>query len=258
MSTRLRDASILKPLDLLLELGRVNEAEHLAFEMQEMRPCGRALKRLALIKMVKGQSAAASVFLRVLRDDLVWGRWAEGYLQRLTTDPDLADDEDIQRIRRFMILKDDMQETSRFFADGRGLVDFGGWLLHLLKRNNENRMAFEYLMAICLQQRNLRGIAVVSSFLDGLPYSETPPLYEEAALIWLLESPDSHRNVEVTGSEVFFCGRQISAPTMSRFRRLREIVSSSGGINDNAKSAAAREFGDSYFYYYYFAPEGRS
>jgi hypothetical protein len=253
-----RDASIFKPIDLLLELGRLNEAEHLAFEMQEMRPCGRALKRLALITMAKGQSAAASVFLRVLRDDLVWGRWADGYLQRLATDPQLANDVDIQRIRRFMILEDDMDETSRFFAEGQGLVDFGGWLLNLLKRNNENRMAFEYLMAMCLQNRNLSGIDTVSSFLDGFSYPETPPLYEEAAIVCLLESPDSHKNIVTTGSEVFFCGRQISEATMKKYHRLQEIVKSSGGIKKKVKSAVAHEFGDSYFYYYYFAPGGRS
>ena len=55
--------------------------------MLEMRPSGGTLKRLALVKMIKGQPAAASVFLNVLRDDLVWGRWAEGYLQRLASGP---------------------------------------------------------------------------------------------------------------------------------------------------------------------------
>ncbi len=208
--------------------------------------------------MVKGQSAAASVFLRVLRDDLVWGGWADRYLQRLATDPQLADDEDIQRMRRVMLLEDDMDETSRFFADGQGLVDFGGWLLHLLKRNNENRMAFEFLMAMCLQQRNLRGIDMVSSFLDGFSYPETPPLYEEAALICQLESHDGHKNIVTTGSEVFFCGRQISEATMKKYRRLLAIVKSAGGSKENAKSAVAHELGDSYFYYYYFAPGGPS
>ena len=69
-----------KPFDLLLELGRVNDAEHVAMEMLEMRPTGAALKRLALAKMIKGQPANARVVLNMLRDDLVWGRWAERIL----------------------------------------------------------------------------------------------------------------------------------------------------------------------------------
>ena len=89
-----------KPFDLLLELGRVNEAEHVALEMLEDAPCGGTLKRLALVKLIKGQTAAARVVLQVLRDDLVWGRWADEYLHRLAADPTLAGDDEIQRMRR--------------------------------------------------------------------------------------------------------------------------------------------------------------
>ncbi len=54
-----RAALMRKPFDFLLELGCVNEAEHVALEMLEAAPCGGTLKRLALVKLVKGQTAAA-------------------------------------------------------------------------------------------------------------------------------------------------------------------------------------------------------
>ncbi len=102
-----RAALMRKPFDLLLELGRVNEAEHVALEMLEVSPCGGTLKRLALVKLIKGQTAAAGVVLQVLRDDIVWGRWAEAYLHRVAADPTLVRDDEIQQIRRLMVVEDD-------------------------------------------------------------------------------------------------------------------------------------------------------
>ncbi|MCY2930642.1 MAG: DUF6057 family protein [Planctomycetota bacterium] len=62
--------------ELLIGLGRVNNAEHAAHEMLEIAPTGKALKHLALVKLVKGETDAARVVLNVLEDDLVWGEWA--------------------------------------------------------------------------------------------------------------------------------------------------------------------------------------
>ncbi len=243
-----------KPCDLLLELGRVNEAEHFAIELQEMRPSGGTLKRLALVEMIKGRSAAARVFLNVLRDDLVWGRWAEGYLQRLAKDPDLASDEEIQRTRRMMIVKDDLPLSYRILPDDRKTTDVNVYLLKLLEQNSRNRMAFEYLMAVYLGSGNVAAAIESLSFLDKFSYPAVPPLYEEAALIYGTQHP---KDIKVTNSGVFVRGRRISEPTMSKFRRFRAIVLSCGGLNEKAKSAVARELGDSYLCYYLFYTSGR-
>ena len=135
-----------KPFDLLLELGRVNEAEHVALEMLEESPCGGTLKRLALVKLIKGQTAAAGVVLQVLRDDVVWGRWAEEYLHRVAADPTLADDDEIQQTRRLMIVEDDTPLTGKPGAGGATALP--ALLEKLLERNSGNRMAVEYLMAM--------------------------------------------------------------------------------------------------------------
>jgi hypothetical protein len=232
-----------------LELGRVNEAEHLALELLEMRPCGGTLKRLAMVEMIKGQSAAARVFLQVLRDDLVWGRWAEGYLQRLASDPNLAGDEDIQRTRRMMVSKDDLFLTARLFPDGEHHIDATIYLLKLLEHNSQNRMAFEYLMAIYLGNGDVAAAVESLSFLDSLSYPAIPPLYEEAALIYGTQHP---KDLKATKAGVFVRGRRISEPTMTKFRRFQAIVSSLGGSNEKAKAAVARELGDSYLCYYLF------
>jgi hypothetical protein len=238
-----------KPCDLLLELGRVNEAEHVALEMLELYPTGRTLKRMALVEMIKGRSAAASVFLNVLRDDLIWGRWAEGYLRRLATDPDLAGDEEIQRTRRLMISKDDLPLTGAIGPGNEDTIDICICLLKLLEQNSQNRMAFEYLMAMYLDTGNVQAAAESLSFLDNFSYPAVPPLYEEAVLIYGIQHPEDFK---VTGSGVFFRGRRISESTMDKCRRFQAIVIPYGGPNEKAKSAVARELGDSYFYSYFY------
>jgi hypothetical protein len=251
-----RTPCLCKPCDLLLEMGRVNEAEHLTLEMLEVRPFGGVLKRLALVKLIKGQTAAAHMLLNVLRDDLVWGRWAEQHLQCLAADPQLVDDDEVQRLRGLMISKDDMHLFYTFLPGGGVSFNNKILLLDLLKQNGENRMAFEYLMAICLCDKDLEAVAHLFSFLDGLPYPATPPLYEEALLLYFDTHPDEKREV---GSGVFFRGRQISESTMKRFRRLKEIAAQCGRASEKMRSSVAGELGDTYFYYYYYStPKRRS
>ena len=236
------------PCDLLLELGRVNEAEHMALEMLEARPTGGALQRLALLKMIKGQPDAARLFLNVLQDDLVWGRWAKGYLQRLATDPDLADDEDIQRSRRLMIKEDDLYLIVKMAPDGTLVINFRNMLLSLLKQNSTNRMAFEYLMSACLVTGDLQVAVESFSFLDNISYPAVPTLYEEAALIYGLNHPGE---IKETSSGVFFHGRKISELTLNNYHRFQAIVKRYPGPTEEARAAIMRELGGTYFEYFF-------
>jgi hypothetical protein len=243
-----------KPCDLLLELGRVNEAELLALELLQTYPSSGTLKRLALVKMIKGQSAAARVFLNVLRDDLIRGRWAEAYLQRLATDPDLADDEEIQQKRRLMILEDDVHLVGAIDSSGDFSVDYRVMLLDLLKKNGKNQMAFEYLMAIDLLTCDVESAVESFTYLDNFSYPAIPSHYEEAALIYSIKHPVG---LKTSGSEVSFRGRRISEASLNRYRRFQAIVVPYGGPNESAKSAVARELGDSYFYYYFYGTKNQ-
>jgi hypothetical protein len=243
-----------KPCDLLMELGRVNDAEQLAMEMLEMRPCGGALKRLALAKLVKDQLVDARVVLNVLRDDLVWGQWADQSLRRLAVDPDLAGDEEVQRIRRVMLSKDDLHKTTIFRTNGRVSFRYATAILSLLEQNSKNRMAFEYLMTLCLCNHDVQGVAELFPLLDGLSYPTAPPFYEEALMLYLVKHPAEGRRV---GSECFFHDRKISESTMRKFRRLHEIAVTHSGSDEARRSAVARELADTYFYYFYCVPRKR-
>ncbi len=250
-----RAALMRKPFDLLLELGRVNEAEHVALEMLEESPNGGTLKRLALVKLIKGQTAAAGVVLQVLRDDLVWGRWAEEYLHRVAADPTLAGDDGIQQTRRVMITEDEAPTNSKPSPSGANTALLVLLLLeNSLQRNSGNRMAAEYLLATDLLLGDVPGVAAVLSRFDNAAYPTLPPLYEEALLIHGIEQPGE---LVASGSQISYRGRRISAATVDKFHRFRQIMGLYGGRSEEAQAVVAGELGNSYFYYYYFV-RGRS
>ncbi len=240
-------AMLRKPCSLLLELGRVNEAEHAALELLEMSPTGRTLKRLVMVKLIKNQPAAARIFLNVLRDDLILGRWAERCLGRLESDPGLLGDEDVQRIRRLMIPEDDLGLTCRIAGDGDIILNYPRMLADLLKHNATNRMAFEYLMAMHLLECNVPSAVDLFPCLDRISYPSLPPHYEEAALIYGADHPG---DLVSNADGVSFRGRRISDSTLSKYRRLQAIMNGAGGSIERAGPALARELPGSYFTYY--------
>ena len=110
--------------DLLLRLGRVNEAEHAALEDLEINgPRPETLGRLAIVYMVKGQPAAARVFLTILSRDIVAGQWAADTLRRLEDDPQMASDEDIRRLRSIMPLHDRIITSPKSYSVASDVVN---------------------------------------------------------------------------------------------------------------------------------------
>lgn len=220
--------------DIYLDLGRVNESEHMAHEALEGQgPRPWILERIALVNIGKGRTGVARTFLRALEGDLVYGKWARQRLRRLEADPSLSADEEVARLRRF-----------RPQHAGRGERSIDGMLRALLAKNGRNRMAFEYLMAYYLLTGNLEGVVGKLERVRGLGYSSTPRNYEEAAALYAAIS-----------------GRSVGAPaaseeTVRRLRQFEQALLRQGGDSRAACRALAKDYGDSYFLYYtcYLAP----
>jgi Family of unknown function (DUF6057) len=225
--------------DLDLRLGLVNEAEQEAHEALTVHgPHPEALRRLALVNIVKKQPEAAQVFLNALTHDLVWGTWARGALRRLAVDPGWDADPEVKRIRSVMLT-----------ADGVGLLGnpFEQRCLALLEANPTNRMAFEYLMAYYLLSRQLGGFAAQLPKMRRLNYRGIPRSYEEAILIYEAES----------GKRADRSGRTISSEALQDFTGFLSAASAAGVAGPQAASRAlAPRFGNTYLFYYTFGASG--
>ena len=162
--------------DILFELGRINESEHMAYEALEVfgdRP--RTLKRLVHINVLKGRPEAARRFLAVLERSLLHSRWARRCGRQLDADPKLSGVPVVASLRELMVVRDSIG----------AIADQESMLQGLLETNPRNRMAFEYLMAHYLLTRQLDALVANLHRFDDFDDPRLPRHCEEALVIYL-------------------------------------------------------------------------
>jgi hypothetical protein len=231
--------------DTLMDLGLVNLAEKNLTECLETfgeQPA--ILERLATVNMVKGRTEAARIYLGVLQKTLFHQDWASERLARLDVDPSLAGDSEIQRLRVRYFRPDSPAEfydretmLSALIAPA-GIV---GPQSRSSARANPNRMALEYLMAWHLLKGNLGKVAQQAERLSDFGYTQIPPLWQEAVLIYTYG----------TGKPVDLHGLAIDPELDRRFKNFSGIVKDHGNDRAGAVPALARDYRGSYFFYYY-------
>ena len=220
----------LKKSETYIELGHINLSENgLNESLEEFGERPLILKQLALINMVKGKNGAAKIYLRALGKTLFDADWANKYLTLLQTDPNLATDKEIQRLRSCMVEKDHIASIAR--------EDI---LLDLLEKNPQNRMAFEYLMALYILTCQLERFANNFRRFDDFSYSEIPRIYEEALLL----------HVARTQKPFNLQGRQISMESHRRFKDFNKVFNRYKRNKEAAFNELASNYGNSYFLYY--------
>jgi hypothetical protein len=226
-----------KKFDLYIDIGLMNLAENALTECLVglgERPI--TLQRLALVNMAKGNIDAAKIYLGAVSKTLFYADWANDYIERLQSDPNLSKDKQIQLLRSVMLGQD-----YGFFT-----FSFEKMLLQLLEKNRQNRMAFEYLMAWYLLNRQLDKFVQNFERLNDFDYSEIPPLYEEALLIYAYG----------TGEPVNLYGRQISRESHQRIEDFTRTFNNYKRNKAAAFNELAQKYGDSYFFFYIYGFSG--
>jgi hypothetical protein len=224
--------------DVMMDLGRVNEAEHMAYEsMEDLGDQPHMLRRLVMVYAAKDRPETARIVLGALSTDLVLGSWARAFLDRLRDDPSFAWHEATQRLRPLMVEEDRV-----------GWIEPAELCRDLLARNEGNRMAFEYLMADCLLRRELDDVVAELGKLRDLGFDRLPRSYEEAIL--LLEG--------TTGRPVDTAGWTVSPESVARYREFCRVFDLHAGNRAEARAALAPEFGRTCFYYFTFGTSGDS
>ncbi len=219
-----------KSSNTLYELGHINEAENASYEaLSTLGYYPEGLQRLALINIIKGQTDAARTFLYALSKDFLYEDIAKQYLQRLETDPLLSTDEEIRRLRSFMLVEDSINKTTP---------------KDLLEKNKHNRMAFEYLMAFLLLTGQHAAVANSIGYLDNFDYPQgrIPRHLEEAILLYMA----------MTNKKADTHGRRINTVTIRRFQKFMQHFQRRKHDLQTAAKTLEKEFGDTYYYFYFF------
>lgn len=144
--------SPLPTAEVFYQLGMVNDAERYTFEAQEAIPnyrkSGRLTRRIAQCEIVNGNYAVAAKYLRLLEHSLFYRQWARSQERFLYNDAAVKADPKYGRLRDIRIKHHDY-----LFSDQE--MDQMLGLLLIDNKKYDNRMAYEYLIAYELLQRDL-------------------------------------------------------------------------------------------------------
>ncbi len=219
--------------EIFYHLGFSNEAFRWAFEAMEAKGMNpRSLKRLAVTAIMNGQYDIALKYTRFLKQTLFYKKQA-GYYEKLINNPELIeDDPEIAALKQLIPQKD--------FISFMSQDDIGFY--PLLENHPKNRMAFEYMMASFLLNKNLNGFAANLYRLKELGYSRIPVHFEEAIIIF----------TGVTKKDIVPEGFSISPATQQRFHTYAEILNMYSDNMNMAVKALGRDFGNTFWFYMQF------
>lgn len=168
-------------------LGMVNTAQRFTFEAMEAIPnfnkSGRCFKRLAETNLINGQYEVAAKYLRLLRKTIFYKDWAEDAMTYLYNEEKINAHKEWGWLRQIRYTEDFLfssQETDIML----GL---------LYQHNHRNRMAFEYMLAYVLQQRDLERFMKYYPLGKHAGYDHIPRSYQEALIyVWT----QTHKNFQ--------------------------------------------------------------
>jgi len=218
--------------DLYIDLGLMGQADEVLTEsMVAFRDNPHVLKRLAWVNMISGKHQTARVYLRALQTRLFFGKWAREYLAKLESDPDLKGDAEIQGLRVLM----PRENGARFLATSEMQLQAQ------IQNGRQNKMAFEYLLALYMLRGEMWNVADLAGGIERYDYQQIPVAFEEAILL-----NNKHNNKKISLRRL-----SIRTETKQRFDAFMAVT-----VRHRTKNAAqaelARKFSNTYMYYYFY------
>lgn len=216
------------------KLGLLSESQHWAHEAFEYKGyTSDLLKRLGMIYMLKGNNEAASRYFVNLRNVPFKNSIAENLIRINTNPSEIKQDADLSHIQACMLSEDVVYRGGPSSSQ----------LELLLKRNPENKMAFEYLMAYYLLDGNLEEIYSNVSKFNLFGNSQFPRYIQEALIF------GAAVNQKLDYNQV---KNLINPLIFKRFMEYRQIILNHNGNNSIAKQYLRGSFSDTYWYYFMF------
>jgi len=217
-------------LDLAMELGMVNTAEKIAGELMEnMGAYPEIVYRRALIQIAKGNSEAASVYLKKLSGMALYKKKAERLLcsnntAALFSDPRIAS----MRANR---------DTTDYYLF---TISYTSMLKYLLQSNPGNKMAYDYLMSLYLLNGQLDGFASLILAAPVYGYTSLPRYWGEALCVNQAANPN--------GAMATAALSWVRPETVDRFNTFAQRYLQLANDPEVADKLAPA-FGDSYFFF---------
>jgi hypothetical protein len=219
--------------EILYQLGLTNASQEYAFESMETIPnmgkSVRVIKRLAETNMINGQYKVSEKYLKLLEKTIFYRKWAKGSMDMLNNEEKINNDPDLGEKRKFMVRND------YFFH----IKNIEAVLNRMVKENPENKMAFEYLMAFYMINKDLRNFINLIPVMEKMQYSRVPVSYQEAIMYIIgLNNEDPMTNSP----------QYVSQDTKLRMKAYGDIYTA----YPDAQSRLEKRFSGTYWYYLHF------
>ncbi len=219
--------------EILFQLGLTNASQEYAFESMETIPnmgkSARVIKRLAETNMINGQYKVSEKYLKLLEKTIFYRKWARRSMTLLNNEEKINSDPVWGEKRKFMVRND-------YFFHIRNIEAV---LTRMVKENPGNKMAFEYLMAFYMINKDLRNFINLIPAMERMQYSKVPVSYQEAIMYIIgLNNEDPMTNSP----------QYVSQDTRLRMKAYGDIYTA----YPDAQERLEKRFSGTYWYYLHF------
>ena len=160
--------------EIFFRLGMVNDAERYMFEAQEAIPnyrkSARLTRRIIECEIINGNYKVAAKLLRRLQKTLFYSNWANQMMALLGNEKAINRHPIYGKLRKYREKKQDFLFSDREMDQMLGL---------LFLNDNQNKMAYEYLMCYELLQRDLEKFVQYYPLGRFVGYDHIPRSFQE-------------------------------------------------------------------------------
>lgn len=218
--------------DIFFDLGYVNGSEHWAQEGLTSRgKLPYLMQRMVFTTILGGDEKAAERYLAVLSKSFIYKNWADRYKRLLISNSAVSEDSVLGYIRSRMVSGD-------FMFD----YDSGYLLRTIFHLSPNNKMAFEYLVADLLLEKDLELFFSYLPFFRRLGYQQLPVHVQEALILYMARNP---------GKRLAGGMYQVRSDISQEFMDFSALFFGKyDGDKVKAKSELRWRFGGRYWFYY--------
>lgn len=233
LDTSSRNGSFTMPIsDLYFDLGFMSESLRWAFEAQTLLPNSpRILKRIIEIYVINEKYDLAAKFLNILEKNILYRDWAKKYRDFVTNPETTKNDQKIVEKRKFSPRKEVVN------------LDPLSNLKLLVDTNHNNRLAYDYLLAVCILDGYSDEFLKYVSHYSYYGIKTLPNSWGETLSFLIV------KNKSVPG---FVTNETVSAECINRMKAFNEEMKKYGNNMEQAKIATRQAFENSYWYYLLF------
>jgi len=219
--------------EIFFHLGLINASQEYSFESMETIPNlnkgVRLIKRLAETNLINGHYEVAGKYLGFLKKTLFYRKWASD-TERYLYNEEMINNHPAWGEKRRMMIKEDF-----FFK----VENMESALNMLMRENPGNNIAFQYLMAFYLINKDLRNFMNSIPMMEPLGYKEIPVSYQEAIMYVIgLTTTNPMEDIPF----------KISEETKARMKAYAGIYTT----NRNAEAILRARFDGTYWFYLHF------